>query len=181
MLARLSQAFEQAGLCAVLQERRRPWLPQALPWPGLPVAAVLLFPDSCLHMYAVSKPVAWVELAGQPPVPHKVPFASSLPCAGSCVKLVSPLAMQLRGFPSGSNWYISPFRAGLASTVNLGMSDVYPAGSGKQGAAIQIAKHFNADLCDCAFLCDDDNDIQLAKVVGKAYLPSVAAVRSLNP
>eukprot|EP00892_Ulva_mutabilis_P006875 jgi/Ulvmu1/455/UM001_0462.1 len=64
---------------------------------------------------------------------------------------------------------------GLASTINLGMSDVYPAGSGKQGAAIQIAKHFNADLCDCAFLCDDDNDIQLAKVVGKAYLPSVAA------
>lgn len=67
--------------------------------------------------------------------------------------------------------------AGLASTINLGMSDVYPAGSGKQGAAIQIARHFGADLCDCAFLCDDDNDIQLAKVVGKAYLPSVAAVR----
>lgn len=56
------------------------------------------------------------------------------------------------------------------------MSDVYPAGSGKQGAAIQIARHFGADLCDCAFLCDDDNDIQLAKVVGKAYLPSVSAV-----
>ena len=65
---------------------------------------------------------------------------------------------------------------GLVSTVNLGMADVYPAKSGKANAAMHIAKHMGADIEQCAFLCDDDNDIDLAKVVGKAYLPSVSAV-----
>lgn len=68
--------------------------------------------------------------------------------------------------------------AGLVSTINLGKADVYPAHSGKSNAALHIAKQMGADIKDCAFLCDDDNDIDLAKVVGKAYMPTVAAVRS---
>lgn len=62
------------------------------------------------------------------------------------------------------------------STINLGKADVYPVHSGKANAALHIAKQMGADIKDCAFLCDDDNDIDLAKVVGKAYMPTVAAV-----
>lgn len=29
---------------------------------------------------------------------------------------------------------------------------------------------------DCVFLCDDDNDMELAAVVGKAFLPSITSV-----
>lgn len=70
--------------------------------------------------------------------------------------------------------------AGLVSTINLGKADVYPAYSGKANAAVHIAKQMGADIKDCAFLCDDDNDIDLAKVVGRAYMPTVAAVRPLS-
>lgn len=65
--------------------------------------------------------------------------------------------------------------------MNLGKADVYPAHSGKANAAVHIAKQLGIDIKDCAFLCDDDNDIDLAKVVGKAYMPTVAAVRPLAP
>lgn len=65
----------------------------------------------------------------------------------------------------------------MVSTINLGKADVYPAYSGKANAAVHIAKQMGVDMKDTAFLCDDDNDIDLAKVVGKAYMPTVAAVR----
>lgn len=36
--------------------------------------------------------------------------------------------------------------------------------------------HLGAEAQDCVFLCDDDNDMELAAVVGKAFLPSVTSV-----
>jgi hydroxymethylpyrimidine pyrophosphatase-like HAD family hydrolase len=67
--------------------------------------------------------------------------------------------------------------AGLTTTVNLGKADIYPRASGKASAAVYVAEQFGVAMQDCAFFGDDDNDIDLSKVVGKAYLPSISAVR----
>lgn len=68
---------------------------------------------------------------------------------------------------------------GLVSTYNLGKADVYPSTSGKAAAARYMMQKWGAACEDCAFLCDDDNDIELAETVGRAFLPSVSSVRLL--
>lgn len=65
----------------------------------------------------------------------------------------------------------------LSSTINLGVVDFYPAASGKEGAAEHIMRRMGVDRARTAFLCDDDNDLVLAARVGKAFLPSISAVR----
>lgn len=57
----------------------------------------------------------------------------------------------------------------LASTFNLGCADVYPATSGKRAVAEHVASSAGARVTASAFLCDDDNDLDLAAVVGRAF------------
>lgn len=64
----------------------------------------------------------------------------------------------------------------LSSTVNLGVVDFYPAASGKEGAAQHLMRRWGVPAQRTAFLCDDDNDLALAAVVAKAFLPSISAV-----
>lgn len=64
----------------------------------------------------------------------------------------------------------------LSCTENLGVMDFYPAASGKEGAAQHLMRKWGVNPAATAFLCDDDNDLALAAVVGKAFLPSVSAV-----
>jgi hydroxymethylpyrimidine pyrophosphatase-like HAD family hydrolase len=65
---------------------------------------------------------------------------------------------------------------GLDSTFNLGCLDVYPKRSGKKNAAVHIARQAGGwDLASHAvFLCDDDNDIELANEVKRVYLPNMS-------
>ncbi|KAG2432634.1 hypothetical protein HXX76_008974 [Chlamydomonas incerta] len=65
--------------------------------------------------------------------------------------------------------------AGLASSFNLGAADFYPDTSGKVMAARHLMARFGAAAPDCSFLCDDDNDLQLAAEVGRAFLPSITS------
>jgi hydroxymethylpyrimidine pyrophosphatase-like HAD family hydrolase len=58
----------------------------------------------------------------------------------------------------------------------MGKADVYPATSGKAQAAAYLAAYYGVPLSSCAFMCDDDNDIELAQRVGKAYCPSISSV-----
>jgi 3-deoxy-D-manno-octulosonate 8-phosphate phosphatase KdsC-like HAD superfamily phosphatase len=65
----------------------------------------------------------------------------------------------------------------LSCTENLGVMDFYPSTSGKDGAAQHLMRKWGvASPAATAFLCDDDNDLGLAAVVGKAFLPSISAV-----
>merc|ERR1712244_42699 len=80
---------------------------------------------------------------------------------------------------------------GLASSVNLGCVDFYPAASGKKNCCAYIAKHFLSlgskeekvvsistsenILEKCICLCDDDNDLEMAVACGKVFLPSVTS------
>ncbi len=43
-------------------------------------------------------------------------------------------------------------------------------------AARHLMRRFSAPAPGCCFLCDDDNDLELAAEVGKAFLPSVTSV-----
>jgi hydroxymethylpyrimidine pyrophosphatase-like HAD family hydrolase len=65
----------------------------------------------------------------------------------------------------------------LACTFNLGTADFYPTTSGKGNAARHLMARFGMeDTSKSAFLCDDDNDLPLAALVGKAFLPSISSV-----
>lgn len=64
----------------------------------------------------------------------------------------------------------------IASSTNLGVVDFYPAASGKEAAAAYLMKRFGVPAARTALLCDDDNDLLLAAMVGKAFLPSIGAV-----
>lgn len=64
---------------------------------------------------------------------------------------------------------------GLACSFNLGAADFYPSTSGKVMAARHLMRRFSAPAAGCCFLCDDDNDLELAAEVGKAFLPSVTS------
>lgn len=44
-------------------------------------------------------------------------------------------------------------------------------------AARHLMARFGAPAPACSFLCDDDNDLQLAAEVGRAFLPSITSVR----
>jgi hydroxymethylpyrimidine pyrophosphatase-like HAD family hydrolase len=65
----------------------------------------------------------------------------------------------------------------LAVAENLGAVDIYPSTSGKRQAAVHLMKRFGASCGgdDSVFLCDDDNDIELARAVSRAFLPSVTS------
>ena len=39
-------------------------------------------------------------------------------------------------------------------------------------------KRWSVARSDSVFLCDDDNDMELAAEVGRAFLPSISSVRS---
>ncbi len=67
----------------------------------------------------------------------------------------------------------------LSSSRNLGCADVFPSTSGKEAVGRHAAAALGVPLSDCAFLCDDDNDLPLAAAVGRAFVvgathPSVA-------
>ncbi|GIM06259.1 hypothetical protein Vretimale_10615 [Volvox reticuliferus] len=64
---------------------------------------------------------------------------------------------------------------GLSCSFNLGAADFYPSTSGKVMAARHLMAHFGAAAKDCSFLCDDDNDLELAAEVGRAFLPSLTS------
>jgi hypothetical protein len=68
-----------------------------------------------------------------------------------------------------------PCMFGLAGVV-----DFYPATSGKEGAAHHLMSRWGVGPAATAFLCDDDNDLALAAVVGRAFLPSISAVSVLS-
>lgn len=68
----------------------------------------------------------------------------------------------------------------LGSSFNLGVVDFYPASSGKEGVAAHLMKRFGVPAEGSVFLCDDDNDMQLAAMVGKAFLPTISAVSDLS-
>lgn len=47
----------------------------------------------------------------------------------------------------------------LTSSFNLGSCDVYPASTGKEGAASYLMSKWGVRADDCFLLCDDDNDL----------------------
>lgn len=63
----------------------------------------------------------------------------------------------------------------LTSAFNLGCADIYASTSGKANAASYVAARFGLALGDtrCVFLCDDDNDVELAQRVDKAFVVGV--------
>jgi hydroxymethylpyrimidine pyrophosphatase-like HAD family hydrolase len=65
----------------------------------------------------------------------------------------------------------------LAYAENLGSVDIFPATSGKKNAAFYLMEKFEVktDGQDSVFMCDDDNDIELAQAVRNAYLPSITS------
>lgn len=63
----------------------------------------------------------------------------------------------------------------LTTATNLGAADVYPACSGKDNAALHLMRRWGVSPNDCVFMCDDDNDLGLAHLVRRAYLPGVTA------
>jgi 3-deoxy-D-manno-octulosonate 8-phosphate phosphatase KdsC-like HAD superfamily phosphatase len=66
--------------------------------------------------------------------------------------------------------------AGLKCTFNLGVADFYPAAAGKEGAAAHLLARWGGAPAGAAHLCDDDNDLPLAAMVGRAFLPSITEV-----
>lgn len=64
--------------------------------------------------------------------------------------------------------------AQLDCSFNLGAADFYPTTSGKERAAEYLIRRFDSQPERCVFMCDDDNDLKLAALVGKAFLPTVA-------
>lgn len=63
----------------------------------------------------------------------------------------------------------------LSCTWNLGVADFYPSTSGKAAVARYLMQRHGAAAADCVFLCDDDNDLELAGLVGKAFVPSIGS------
>jgi hypothetical protein len=65
---------------------------------------------------------------------------------------------------------------GLTASYNLGCLDIYPSTSGKEAAAGYLMKRWTAAPQHCAFMCDDDNDLKLASLVGRALVVSIGSV-----
>ncbi|CAM9183547.1 unnamed protein product [Discosporangium mesarthrocarpum] len=77
-----------------------------------------------------------------------------------------------QGRGKGSNQSLSHLLgllpAGLRVVTNFGLVDICPERSGKLNAAVHIAtKRFGISLENCASMGDDDNDIDIAKAMGK--------------
>ena len=64
---------------------------------------------------------------------------------------------------------------GLTSFVNLGCVDILPAASGKLNAGLYLIGRLGARPESSTFLCDDDNDLELAAAVSEAVLPQCTA------
>ncbi len=64
---------------------------------------------------------------------------------------------------------------GVGSASNLGLVDFFPAGCGKENAAVALMRRFGVLAEECVLLCDDDNDLGLAAAVRRAYLPGITA------
>uniref|UniRef100_A0A7S0WP63 Sucrose phosphatase-like domain-containing protein n=1 Tax=Pyramimonas obovata TaxID=1411642 RepID=A0A7S0WP63_9CHLO len=77
--------------------------------------------------------------------------------------------------PAELEQFIASLPEGLASSVNLGMADIYPSTSGKHSATRYLTekKGFTADEVVC--MCDDDNDLKMAEYCSHAYLPGMNA------
>eukprot|EP00891_Asterochloris_glomerata_P008333 jgi/Astpho2/8333/fgenesh1_pm.00122_%23_16_t len=63
----------------------------------------------------------------------------------------------------------------LATSYNLGLADVYPAISGKHNAAKHLLEVFKASADSAVLMADDDNDLGLAELVGKVFVPSITS------
>lgn len=66
----------------------------------------------------------------------------------------------MKGIPEGLIW-----------AFNLGHADVFPATSGKENAAKYLMDKFDAAPSSSFLLCDDDNDIGLANLLSKVFVP----------
>jgi 3-deoxy-D-manno-octulosonate 8-phosphate phosphatase KdsC-like HAD superfamily phosphatase len=66
----------------------------------------------------------------------------------------------------------------LDCSFNLGVADFYPTTSGKEKVAEYLMGKYGVKAEDACFLCDDDNDLPLARLVGKVFLPSIGHVSS---
>ncbi|KAL6774273.1 hypothetical protein ACKKBG_A24400 [Auxenochlorella protothecoides x Auxenochlorella symbiontica] len=84
-------------------------------------------------------------------------------------------AFRVRGDAAALAEIAGSLPGSLACARNLGALDVYPATSGKVSAARHLAARWGADLSRALFLCDDDNDLELAAAVGRAFLPSITS------
>lgn len=45
----------------------------------------------------------------------------------------------------------------------------------QEAAVNYLAKHFGAALSDCVAMCDDDNDLGMAAIVGHTFVPGITA------
>jgi hydroxymethylpyrimidine pyrophosphatase-like HAD family hydrolase len=70
---------------------------------------------------------------------------------------------------------VPEYSPNLACSTNLGSLDVYPKTSGKLNAAKYLMGIFKVDSTRSVFMCDDDNDVELALYVSKAFLPSITS------
>ena len=57
--------------------------------------------------------------------------------------------------------------------MNLGHVDIYPTVSGKRKAGIYVLQRLGVDASEAGFLCDDENDLELAMAVGHVFIPQV--------
>uniref|UniRef100_A0A7S0G694 Sucrose phosphatase-like domain-containing protein n=1 Tax=Rhodosorus marinus TaxID=101924 RepID=A0A7S0G694_9RHOD len=74
----------------------------------------------------------------------------------------------------------------LATSFNLGKADIYPSKSGKANAASYVLRLLELTPEDSISMFDDDNDLELGALTGRAFLPgvthpSVAAALRENP
>lgn len=76
---------------------------------------------------------------------------------------------------------------GLASSVNLSCVDIYPSTSGKKNSCQYLAEKLAPNTesgtilaSDSFFLCDDDNDIEMAMACRHAFCPQVSSASMLD-
>lgn len=70
---------------------------------------------------------------------------------------------------------VASLPAGLNTSFNLGSLDIYPSTSGKSRAGIYLLTHFRSLPEDSILLCDDDNDLCLADLVSRVFLPTITS------
>ena len=68
----------------------------------------------------------------------------------------------------------------LACSFNLGVADFYPVTSGKEKVAEYLMERYGVKAEDACFLCDDDNDLPLAEIVGNVFVPSIGHVSGVR-